>query len=269
MEFYEGKAGKKEFEGFIFKYILNNYHNFYLSDWNEEECIDFLCWLYPRFSRAIDNYRYEGASFTAYIAALVKLSSREFRQREKEHRLIEQTYWNAAAEDLSVHSYEPEYLRDVGQKRPFRSITNPRQALILLLKSYGLVSEEFIDRAAPAIGMSKETLIRLVDNLRSIRFEQDLIITNLKERIYGQYFRCKTFERRRNASQEGSSRFFVMQKRLERAEKRLKNMKKALRAIKTGASNRQVARILGVPKGTIDSNIYAVKYRNDDEEETE
>jgi biotin operon repressor len=258
-DYLEGKAGKKELEGFIFAFILKNVQTFNLTDWDEEECSDFLCWLYPRLGRAIDKYQYEGASFTAYIVALIKLTSKEFRLLEKEHRLIERTYWDTAAEDMSVHTAEPEYLSDTA--RPFRPVANPRQALILLLKSYSFVSEEFIARAAPAIGMSREALIKMVDKLRSIRFEQDLAIRNMKERIYGQYFRCKTFERRRNATQEGSARYCVMQKRLERAEQRLENMKKALKAAKTGASNRQVARILGVSKGTIDSNIFAVKYR--------
>jgi hypothetical protein len=261
-QFYEDEVSKKELEGFIFEYILRNYRNFYLNDWEEDECIDFLCWLYPRLSRAIDNYRYEGASFTAYIAALVRLSGREFRVMEKEHRLIERTYWNAAAEDMFVHNPEPDYLSEAAPKKPFPAVTNPRQALILLLKSYSFVSDDFIARAAPAIGMKKETLMQMVESLKNIRFEQDLEIRNLRERIYGQYFRCKTFERRRNASAEGTPRYYVMQKRLERAEKRLRGMKKALKAIKSGASNRQVARILGVPKGTIDSNIYAAKYRS-------
>jgi hypothetical protein len=261
-QFYEGEVGKKELEGFIFEYILNNYQNFYLKDWKEDECVDFLCWLYPRLSRAVDNYRYEGASFTAYISTMVRLSAKEFRYREKEHRLIERTYWGAAAEDMFVRNPEPDYLSEFVPKTPFRSVTNPRQALILLLKSYSSISDDFIARAAPAIGMNKETLMQLIENLKAMRFEQDLEIRSLRERIYGQYFRCKSFEQRRNASSEGSPRYFVMQRRLERAEKRLKNMKKALKAIKSGASNRQVARILGVSKGTIDSNIHAVKYRS-------
>jgi biotin operon repressor len=261
-QFDEGKVDKKDLEGFIFQFILGNYRNFYLNNWEEDECVDFLSWLYPRLSRAIDNYRYEGSSFTAYIGTLVRLGAKEFRHQEQEHRLIEQTYWGATAEDMFAHNSEPDYLAEVAPKKPFRPVANPRQALILLLKSYSFISDDFIARAAPAIGMSKETLTQLIENLRAMRFEQDLEIRNLRERIYGQYFRCRSFERRRNASPEGSPRYFIMQKRLERAEKRLKNMKKTLKAIKNGASNRQVAGILGVSKGTIDSNIHAVKYRS-------
>ncbi|MDR0451856.1 MAG: hypothetical protein LBH15_02310 [Treponema sp.] len=260
-QFYEGEISKKELEGFIFEHILNNCRSFYLNDWEEEECVDFLCWLYPRLSRCIGNYRYEGASFTAYLTTLVRLSAKEFRLAEREHRIIERSYWNAAAAEMAVHNPEPDYLAETAPKRPFRPIANRRQALILLLKSYCFVSDDFIARAAPAIGVGEEKLMQMVEDMRSIRFEQDLEIRSLRERIYGQYFRCKTFEHRRNTSAEGTPRYYIMQKRLERAEKRLKNMKRALKAIKSGASNRQVARILGVSKGTVDSNIHAVKYR--------
>jgi DNA-directed RNA polymerase specialized sigma24 family protein len=36
-------------------------------------------------------------------------------------------------------------------------------------------------------------------------------------------------------------------------------MRRRLRSIRLDPSNRQVAEVLGVPKGTIDSNLYAVK----------
>jgi hypothetical protein len=268
-QFNEGGISKKELEGFIFEFILENYRNFYLNDWKEDECVDFLSWLYPRIGRTIDNYRYAGSSFTAYIGSLVRYSAREFRNTEKEHRLIEQTYWGAAVEDMFARSPEPDYLAETAPEKPFRPVANPRQALILLLKSYSFISDDFIARAAPAIGMSKETLMQMIENLRAVRFEQDLGIRSLQERIYGQYFRCRTFEQRRDASPEGSRRYFIMQRKLERAEKRLKNMKKTLKAIKNGASNRQVAGILGVPKGTIDSSIYAVKYRSGEDQKDE
>jgi hypothetical protein len=259
--FIDGEIGKKELEGLIFAHVLGNYRDFSLAEWEEDECVDFLCWLYPRISRAVDNYHYEGASFTAYIASIVRLSSKEYLFREREHWLVEKTYWKAAWEDLAVHSREPDYTADIihTERPPFKSINNPRQALILLLKSYNFVNDEYIERAAPAIGISKETLSALVEDLRKIRMNQDCAIRNLRERIYGQYYRCKTFERRMKAVHVNSARHSLLEKRLDRAEQRLKNMKKALRALKTGASNRQVATILGLSKGAVDSSLHTVK----------
>lgn len=261
--YHDGNITKKELEGMIFKFILENYRVFHLSDWDEGECIDFLCWLYLRISRSIDHYRYEGASFTAYMIAMVRLSAKEYRLREKEHRIVEETYWDATTEELAVHSREPDYLKGIDgyAEKPFKSVGNPRQALILLLKSYNFVSEEYIARAAPAIGIDQETLSDLVEEVRKARFDQDTEIRNLQERIYGQYCRCRTFERRIDVAQAGSARYCTLQNRLSRAEKRLENMKNTLKKLKTGASNRQVAEILNLSKGSVDSSLHEVKKR--------
>jgi DNA-binding CsgD family transcriptional regulator len=262
-QFYDGEITKKELEEFIFKYILNNYRDFYPDEWEEEECADFLCWFYPRLSRAINTYRYEGASFTTYIISLIRLNAKRYRIEETDHQFIERAYWSSVWDDMAVRTPEPDYLALQAQAKPFPRVSNRRQALILLLKSYNHVSDNFIARAAPAIGVEEEKLIEMVEKLRDIRFEHDMDARALRERIYGQFFRCKTFERRRNASAKGTMHYQMMQKKLERAERRLENMMKTLRNIKIAASNQQVARILGIPKGTVDSNIHAVKRKPD------
>jgi DNA-directed RNA polymerase specialized sigma24 family protein len=266
-QYYRGEMEKRELEGLIFEFILRNYQNYHLyQHWEKEECIDYLCWLYPRVSTAIDRYRFEGASFTAYLATIVRRSLREFQFHDTEHRLSEQTYWDASCRELAVHSPEPEYL-DSRRTRPFRPVNNRQQALLLLLKSYCFVSEEYITRAAPAIGIKKETLVRMIEELRKLRVGQDAQIRDLKEQIHAQYFRCITFEKRRNAAAVGSGRRLIMQDRLDRAEKRLASMRKRLQGIKAGASNQQVARVLGIPKGTVDSNLHAVRAKGEREEE--
>jgi hypothetical protein len=202
------------------------------------------------------------------MMSVIRYSARDYRRKEIEHRLIERVYWEAAAEDLSVHSAEPAYLeeREAGGEREARefpvlgeTVSNPKQVLILLLKSYNMLSDEFVLRAAPLLGIGGEELLHLVDELRSMRIEQDSHIRNFRERIYCQYYRCKTFMRRYHAAPEGSNRKALLQRRLERAEKRLKNMKDYYKTLKTGASNRQIAKLLGVPKGTVDSNLSAIK----------
>jgi hypothetical protein len=47
--------------------------------------------------------------------------------------------------------------------------------------------------------------------------------------------------------------------RLERARKRLANMRKRFKLLRPDPSNQQLAQVLGLPKGTIDSNLFAIK----------
>ncbi|MDR0553312.1 MAG: hypothetical protein LBG76_00735 [Treponema sp.] len=256
-KYQQGNLEKKDLEGRIFTYILDNYQRFDLRGWDRDECIDYLCWLYPRLSRTIDRYSYTGASFDAYVRSMIHWSSREYLAIEREHQVIENSYWDLQSTELEVHNPEPEYL----ETRPFKPVSNPKQTLILLLKSYRYVSDNFISRAAPALGMSKETLNRLIDSLRQSQVDRNVEIQKLRERIFTQYYRRMTLERRISTTLPGSTRYIKLKQLWEKSKLRLAALRKRLRKIRPDASNRLVAEVLGIPKGTVDSNLFAVKSR--------
>jgi DNA-directed RNA polymerase specialized sigma24 family protein len=252
------EINKKEFEGLIFRYILENYQRFHLFDWNKDKCTEYLCWLYPRLSRAIESYKNTGASFDAYISAMVHWSAREYRTRETDHRITEYACWKAKAEEMAVCDQEPEYPES---RAPIPPVPNPRQVLVLLLKTYFYLSEDFLSRAAPALGIEKEKLRHLVEELRALRLRRDEEIRGLRERIHCQYYRCIAFEKRMESLSEDSARYIKTGEKLVRARARLGTMKARLASIRVEATNRQIAEVLGIPKGTVDSNLYAVKQR--------
>jgi DNA-directed RNA polymerase specialized sigma24 family protein len=253
-----GDMDKKKLEGRIFEYVLTNYRRFCVYDWDKDEYADYLCWLYPRMSRAIDNYQETGSSFEAYIGALVRWSAREYRSRLADHHITESAAWTLRLSELPVHNSEPEYPQPEQQRE---KVVNPRQILLLLLKSYYFVSEDFIGRIAPCLGMEKEELGGIVHKLRELRTDRDEEIRGLRERIHCQFYRCITFEKRLNAVPESSAHYAKMKSRLARARVRLGAMRKRLAGIRLDATNRQIAEVLGIPKGTVDSNLSALRQR--------
>jgi hypothetical protein len=260
-EYIQGLLNKKEFEGLIFRYCLDNSGRFCPSNWHIEEYTDYLCWLYPRISRSIDRYRETGSSFDAYIRSLVRWSVREYRSREADHNVTEKACWNARTIDLMVCSDEPEYAEKAEILPAFKPVTNPRQVLVLLLKSYYFISDDFLARAAPAIGVEKEKLRQLIDELKKRRLGREEEIRNLRERIHCQFYRCIAMTRRVTAAPAGSAFQEKIRQRLVRAEGRLAAMRERLKSIRLEASNRQVAEVLGISKGTVDSNLYALKLK--------
>ncbi|GHV56060.1 hypothetical protein AGMMS49579_20190 [Spirochaetia bacterium] len=257
-QYAKGILEKRDFEGLIFKIILKNSRYFYLFEGDEEETIDYLCWLYPRLSAAVTNYRETGASFSAYISALVRCSVREYLSRQTAHHITEYAAWTAQAADMEVHESEPEY----PEKRPKpKVILNPRQVLILLLKSYYFVSDDFLDRIAPSIGVEKEKLKKMIDDLRDQRTQREEEIRILKERIHCQFYRCIAFEKRLNAVTPGSIYYEKMKGRLERGRLRLAAMRKRLAGMRLDATNKQIAEVLGISKGTVASGLFALRTR--------
>jgi hypothetical protein len=257
-EYRAGNLNKKQLEGKIFQYILDNYKRFHLGQWDREDRIDYLCWVYPRISKAISNYQEVGTSFDAYIGTLIYYSSREYRFRQTDHYISEHSCWKEQANELSVRDEEPVYSERTSAYKP---VSNPQQVLILLLKSYYFVSDDFIFRIAPAIGIKKEVLKKMVDELRILRLEKEEKIRGLKERIHSQFYRCISFEQRMISASEGSAFQKKMRERLNRARKRLVSMRKRLAVMRFDATNRQIAEILGVPKGTIDSTLHSAKLK--------
>jgi DNA-directed RNA polymerase specialized sigma24 family protein len=265
-EYSRGNLEKRCFEELIFKSVIGDYQRYHPFDWDREECIDYLCWLYPRISRSIDNYRDIGSSFDAYIGALIRCSVKEYRSREADRRVTEYSAWTVRTSELPpqnpvdslpVLEAEPEY----GGGTTSTLINNPRQILILLLKSYYFVSDDFAARIAPVIGMKKETVQNLLDRLRKQRVQRDEAIRNLQERIHCQFYRCITFESRLRAMPADLACHEKMKARLERARLRLAAMKKRLAGIRRDATNRQIAEVMGISKGAVDSNLHALRTR--------
>ncbi|MDR2661697.1 MAG: hypothetical protein LBC31_01720 [Treponema sp.] len=259
-EFQKALIDRKELEGRIFVYIRNHPRRFFLSRWNPDACDDFISWLYPRLSKAVDRYSDRGSSFEAYITAMIRLSAREYALRKKDHRIIERTWWSARAAEMAVcDTEEPEYS---GEQIGHAKISNPRQVLMLLLKSYHYLPESRLERLAPCLGMDKEELIRMVDELRALRLKREETIRELKERIYCQFYRCLAFEKRMQAAPVYSAHRIKMKRCLETARKRLSSMRRRLSLMRMDASNRQVAQVMKIAKGTVDSNLYSVRLKN-------
>jgi biotin operon repressor len=280
-QYVKGDLGRKEFEGIIFRIMLKNVQYFYFADWDKDEYVDYLCWLYPRLSNAIDNYREKGYSFSTHIIALVRYSMKEYRSRQADHYITEFAAWTARVAEMEVYSREPEYLAETSPdstpppatlvssprakkvEAPPESVpvNNPRQILLLLLKSYYFVSDDFLERIAPAIGMKAEKIRRMIEKLRGWRTQRDETVRVLQERIVCQFYRCIVIEKRLRAAAEGSARYEKLAKSLKGARERLTSMRKRFSGIRVDATNQQVADLLGITKGAVASNLYALRNR--------
>jgi DNA-binding CsgD family transcriptional regulator len=257
-----GLITRKELEGRIFQFILDNPQEFRPFKWNLEEYTDFVCAFYPRISRAIDHYRDTGASFDAYIATLVRWGIKETRSRETDRHIMEYACWEAKAlDEAAVHEEEEMYIEP---EPAFEKVPNPRQVLVLLLKSYRYMSPDFLERISPALDIEKEKLSELIDGLQEIRLHREEHIRAMQERIYTQYYRCMVFEKKLKGAAPNSARREKLLSRLARGRKRLKSMRERLARMKTGASNRQVAEVLEAAKGTIDAHLSNVKGKLED-----
>jgi hypothetical protein len=276
-QFCTGILEREKLETLIYEIILKKLHQFNKFRWGGYECTDFLAWLYPRLSRAVDSYRETGASFATYVESMVKWGIREYRARLADNKVAEYTAWTIRIPDLFTAEIDPDYIEaDPNAVEIYEQIDAPgddaagvkpaknrRQLLFLILKCYYCVSDDFLDRAAPRVGIKKETLKNLIEKIRRLRMKRDDELRGMRERIYCQFYRCIVYEKRLAALPENSGAAYKMRKRLERARLRLVTMRERYSKIRPNATNSQIAEVLGIAKGTVDSSLFVLKRKTE------
>jgi hypothetical protein len=263
--FMERKLKRAEFEGLVYQYYVKNKEKTQISNWKDEDYEDFISWFYPRLRKVIDLYKDSGSSFESYLSAIFFTASREYYIRKVTKSVTEYSAWSAQVPDLYAREEAPSYSVEQQEKAlsdiliENRGRKNPKQMLMLILKCYYYVSDDFIDRVACHTGIDRKKLKEMIEKLRKAREERDDRIYKMKERIYCQFYRCIVYEKRLSYIPENSNAYIVLKAKLEKARSRLEKMRNRISGVRTDATNREVANVIGVSKGAVDSSLYNLK----------
>jgi hypothetical protein len=181
-----------------------------------------------------------------------------FRCRDKKRLAAETACWNVCG-DCSVNESEVPYQET--EPLPDSGKTLPKYTLLLLLKSYYYVSDDMVNRAARALGMDAEVLGGMIDTLYRSQLKK---ITNLKKltnSAHCLYFRCLSYERQLADKYGNPQKRMLIGRYLERGRRRLADMRRRLKSTRIEATNSDLSKLLGIPKGTIASQLSLIRSR--------
>jgi len=260
-----GLLTRESFETAIFRKIKKNMHQLGLTGWNREERDDFISSLYPRLSRAIDKYQETGSTFEIYINTLVRLTAKEYCMNAARDYVKETAAWITQIPDMYVYENETEYDDYAGaetedSEKPVK-LKNPRQLLILILKCCNYVTDDFLEKVSPRLGIKPETLNAMIDRLKKQREERVMEVSLMRERVGNQLYRVIFYQKELEALTENSVIAQRMKKRLEHGRIRLRRMRRRLARVRLDPTNLQIAKLLGLSKSTVDSVLYTLRER--------
>jgi DNA-directed RNA polymerase specialized sigma24 family protein len=259
-----GLLEKKDFEVLLFNAIREEISDTNLPGWEKGECDDYMSWLYPRISKAIDTYRETGSSFEVYIRTMVRLTIKEYFVRRTRSHVAESVAWNTSVSDMYAFDNEPEYDCTVsekpGEEKTDRSETvkNPRQLLILVLKCSNYISDDFAEKISSRLGIPHGELSGMINLMREKRAERIKKLELLREKINSLFCRCMVHEKNLSLMTNETA-VLQTKKRLERGKNRLAKMRQKLSRLRPNPSNAQIAKLLGISKGTVDASLFYLK----------
>jgi hypothetical protein len=243
----------------IFNYVLGSRNEDYgLFFRNDDDRADFMCWLYPRLLSSIRNYRNSGSTFGAYIATTLRYSCREYNLQNDQTNLANSVYYNESAHESEVCEPEEVYESEESFKP---GILTPAQILLVVLKSYYFVTDALIAKAAPVIGIDTDVLTDMIDALHKLRSQKEAKAEKLTVNIQRLYYRRLMHEKRMEIKSEDKTAYAAISMRVEQIRRRMDRMRKRLKAMRLEATNKEVAEVLGIPKGTVDSRVAVIKTR--------
>lgn len=245
------------------EFLYTGMPRFRLEHLTEDIRSDFIVWLYPRFTHIIEQFAPERAQFGTYIRSVVRLSYRTFLRNQYASEACQRVYEiEAQSGALEAESgsnsdeQEPAYGRQrIRVRSPKREEIMRRTVLLLACKAGNELGDDDIERAARLSGCTEDYLRSRIDLVRhECREKQDALRCSTEKRnmFYVRSLRCR-YEMR--YLDPVSARYRDLEKEYRYCARRLTEIRRrSQRCIRT-PSNRLLAKILGISRGTIDSTL--------------
>lgn len=227
-----------------------------------EQASDFLIYVSPSLERCIDRFTYQGTPFWNYLVKTLRCKVKSYHARENENKRKEAailpylTDTAQVGEEVELSSAErtPAYalLENAHTK------VNANQLLYLsLLCSHSLSGQlrEALYQRYMSYQLDFHQLCIEIDSVMSTRKETFNRLSEKRDLLFSSLLSC-----------EKAARETVDQKQKQQAELtceqlrlKLSEVVRQMNSICLSVSHRQLAAMLGIPKGTIDSGVFYLK----------
>lgn len=248
--------------------------------WNEDDCGDFFCFFFPRLRRLIDRFEFHGRPFEVYLIVTLKWQLRTYAGRRASENLKarvvalenfwvcerDEVYGNphleweeaaATAANLEIPEAVKTLLK-MNTDNYIEDMPSRRRVLFLALKSAILMTEALIHKIALITGYDGDWIYCLIEELKGRVQTRRTRILLLSEKRNSCYFRLYCLqEQLRLVAEDTVRRELSHQIILE--ETRLQGMLEEISHVHLCPTHRDIADVLGVPKGTVDSGLFYLK----------
>ncbi len=238
---------------------------------NEDDRSDFFCMFYKKIPNLIKRFEYHGTPFEAYLNVSIRWNIKSFRISKSKYRSIqkaiykkpfyliphENDFTEIIKTDFHISETAKEVLRLEGTKEILSDTIRKRLLYIYLIES------DHIDERI------KEGIIRITGYKRKWL---ETCSEKLKEKVERRLNRIKLIKTRRNTAfleshilqekcsfAENNNEKEELKDQINKLRKRIDQMNKDISKAIVRPTHKDIADILQIPKGSIDSGIYYIK----------
>ena len=235
--------------------------------WDEDACGEFYVFIHPRIIRLLERFRDQGKPFESYLWAVLNWQLRNFaRDRNREERrwkvsLRIEPGAAASADDQQCLAGGPmldALCTSADLARCIRSSADRRNFLFLVLKCSRLIDDAHAPTLARIAGVSSETLLALVTTLADMRDARERRFEMFRGRRNRAFAAIQLLETELKEEVD-TGRRVATETALSRMRRRMHLAMLRMSRVGLSPTNLEISKVLGVPKGTVDSGLYWLK----------
>lgn len=261
--------------------VYGKYRKYGFDD--EDDAADALLRYRGRIVKFVDRFEDRGLPFDACLAANLRFLARSVRRDRRRDNERESVCERAVFSEQEGDEAEPELQlppraecdRAPAKRRPrARGGRIPRcpaeaaayssRLVFLAIKCAWEIEDEGIARVAASAGVGSDWLAAAVEQARRSLQSEHARVERLTQRRNASWTRIRLLEGRIAGEMDPYRRAQTAAAK-EREEARYARVKEELGMLRTIVPNSVVARILGIPKGTVDSGLYYLRKRHEPE----
>jgi DNA-directed RNA polymerase specialized sigma24 family protein len=231
--------------------------------WDEDACGDFYVFIHPRLLRLLDRFHDQGKPFEVYLWAVLGWQLRNFARDRRRREVGWKVSLRMTRDDASV-PVQPDADEDDGLPamldiaRHIETRADRRNFLFLSLKCARLIDPQSAQPLAAIAGITPEALLSIAASLKDLRACRETRLATFRHRRNRAFASIELIETElvTEIDQERRER---LQTDLAKARRRMRLASDRMAKVGVAPTNREIARVLGVPKGTVDSGLYWLK----------
>jgi hypothetical protein len=241
--------------------------------WDEDDSSEFFLSFYQRIPALVTRWRFTGVPFEAYLFASVRWQMRSFRIKQKAETLLRRTgerdeFWltvNADDTFETERSTEPENAGNpdtvFGAHAGMSELSSAvkKRLLYLTMKGALYLEQHHLKRIAYLIGVPYEQLERSASALRERLDSRLERLESLREKRNRAFFKLRCLEQKLAQNSCIETVRNDLMRRIEIERRRMHEAQYEIARTPRMPSHKDIAEVLGVPKGSVDSGLYYLK----------
>ena len=267
LDWQESGEGYSELFEEASKFVIEYPRRFY--NWDPDSCSDFYLFFYKRLVKLIEGFEYRGISFKALLKNTISWQMTSFYHRSKSSsdKSYCLRYDNIIQAESAFDSEPPRCLKLTPDARKSFKLSgagkagNPRlckRLLMLTLKNAYYIDDSYIERIAELTGCSRSWLEDAVQELRLRGEKRRQRLETYEIRANKAYLEICRIHRELGLCLEATKQH-ELRKRLRLVRTRMRRACRGKNSVLLNPTNREIAEVMGIPKGSIDSGLYLLR----------